>query len=116
MKNEELHDLIKEKTGGITVKDILTITVSTLIALGGLVTAWVNLNSNQVRLETRVTMNEKYMGERVTELKSYDSQLRIIIEQSLKEQTKSNKELQEQVNELEGTLSQLYRQMSSRKR
>lgn len=115
MKNEELHNLIKEKHGGVTVKDILTIIVSVLIGLGGLVTAWVNLNSNQVRLETRLAMNEKYTTERVEELKSEDTQMRVLIERSLNDQTRSNKELQEQVNELERTLSQLYQKMSHRK-
>lgn len=115
MKNEELHNLIKEKHGGVTVKDILTIIVSVLIGLGGLVTAWVNLNSNQVRLETRLSMNEKYTTDRVEELKSEDARMLVLIERSLNDQTRSNKELQEQVNELERTLSQLYQKMSRRK-
>jgi len=115
MKNEELHTIIKEKTGGITVKDILTITVSTLIGLGGLVTGWVNLNSNQVRLETKVIMNEKYNTTRFKELKTTDRYINTFIERSMKEQTQSNKELQDQVNELERTLSEMYRSMSHRK-
>jgi chaperonin cofactor prefoldin len=108
MDNETLHKLIKNSRGRLNVKDVITTGVSILIALGSLITAWVNLNNGLVRIETRVSMMEQYNNQRMTELKSLDAEIQMRVKQAVENQTKSNDRLQEKVNDLENTLSHLY--------
>jgi len=86
------------------MKDIITI----LTITGALISAWVTLNNSQVETDTKLEAFEKYYRDSLIESKKLsqdrDNELKMLI----LEQKRSNKELIDQVNSLERSVSMMY--------
>lgn len=102
---------IRRSEFNISIKELGTI----LIFIGSLVSAWVSLNSSQIETNTKLEVFEHYYKDSLKDYKIANEKSLIELKLLMKEQRKLNKELVEQVNELDRSVTQIYR-LASRKK
>lgn len=95
----------------ISIKELGAI----LIFIGSLVSAWVSLNNSQVETNTKLEAFEIYYKDSLKDYKIANEKSLIELKSLIAEQKKINKELVEQVNDLERSVTQIYR-LSARKK
>lgn len=89
----------------ISIKEFFTF----LLAIGGLVSAWVSLNNSQVETDTKLKAFESYYKESLKEYRNSNEKSTLELKSLINEQKKINKDLIEQVNDLERSVTQIYR-------
>lgn len=100
----EEHDNAREEFS-ISIKEFFTF----LLAIGGLVSAWVSLNNSQVETNTKLQAFESYYRESLKEYKTSNEKTTLELKSLINEQKKINKDLVEQVHDLERSVTQIYR-------
>lgn len=109
-KNNNDHDEAGSEFN-VSIKELGGI----LIFIGSLVSAWMTLNNSQVETNTKLISFEKYYNNSLNDYKLMNEKSIIELKTSIKEQKDINKELVDQVNDLERSVTQIYR-LSSRKK
>lgn len=95
----------EDREYSITLKEL----AGFFVILGSMASGWVSLNNSQVETETRLNAFESYYKETFDTYKISNEKASNDLKDLIVEQKKLNKELVEQVNDLENSVTQIYR-------